>query len=277
MKKKVALAAALICALIVLPLTERVWANPNPGPAPPDINISYSYDWLGNLVLKFHSSTWMDTNNSKREAWYSLDGQGNVSIPLTFTGWSYWDRYRFSEVEGEASVPIWSHGWSFGPHILNVTAVYDYGSYALTSTKTVYIGQPEPTPTPAVLSFISPQNQTTYNSGNVSLVFTVNSKVLYSYYALDETDDSLTSGWKRFEGNITLTGLSAGQHKVEVFAQTENTTPRYVEETVVFKVDPNSPQPSVPEFTGGAILAVLLLTLTLAACVRLARKQRLQT
>jgi hypothetical protein len=274
MKKKAALAAALICALIMMPFTEHAVANPNPGPAPPDIKISYSYDWLGNLVLKFHSSTWMDTNTTKRQAWYSLDGQGNVSIPLTFKGWTYWDRYRFSEVEGEASVPIWSHGWSFGPHVLNVTAVYDYGSYALTSTKTVYIGQPEPTPTPVMLSFISPQNQTTYNSGNVSLVFTVNSKVLYSYYALDETDDSLTSGWKRFEGNITLTGLSAGQHKIEVFAQT---SPGYVEETVVFNVDPNSPQPSVPEFTGGAFLAVLLLALTLAACVRLARKQRLQT
>jgi hypothetical protein len=277
MKKKAALAAALICTLIILPFTEQVGANPNPGPAPPDINVSYSYDWLGNLVLKFHSSTWMDTNTSKREAWYSLDGQNKVSIPLTFKGWTYWDHYCFSEVEGEASIPIWSHGWSFGPHILNVTAVYDYGSYALTNNRTFYIGQPEPTPTPAALSFISPQNQTTYNSGNVSLVFTVNSKVLYAYYTLDKTEDSSTKGWNRFDGNITLTGLSAGQHKIEVFAQTENTTPGYVEETVVFNVDPNSPQPSVPEFTGGAFLAVLLLTLTLAAFVRLTRKRCLQT
>jgi hypothetical protein len=271
MKKKVAFAAALICVLIMLPFTERVWANPNPQPAPPDINISYSYDWLGNLVLKFHSSTWMDTNTTKRKAWYSLDGQDNVSIPLTFTGWSYWDHYRFSEVEGEASIPIWSHGWSFGPHILNVTAVYDYGSYSLTSTKTVYIGQPEPTPTPALMTFLSPQNQATYNSGNVSLVFTVNSKVQYSYYTLDKNDSS-TKDWNRFDGNITLTSLSEGPHKVTVFVSTENTSPGYIEQTVVFNVDLNSPQPSVPEFTGVAFLAVLLLTLTLLACVRLTRK-----
>jgi hypothetical protein len=126
-----------------------------------------------------------------------------------------------------------------------------------------------------LLSFISPQNQTTFNSGNVTIFFTVNSNVAYSYYTLDKIGDS-TSGWKRFEGNLTLTGLSEGQHKVTVFVSTENTSPGYIEQTVVFNVDPNSPSPSVPEFTGAAFLVVLLLTLTLAACVGLARKRSLQ-
>jgi hypothetical protein len=68
---------------------------------------------------------------------------------------------------------------------------------------------------------ISPLNQTTYNTKQVPLTYTIAREVLWSYYSLDSKYDS---NLKSFNGNITLPSLSEGQHEL-MLAVTTKTSP----------------------------------------------------
>jgi hypothetical protein len=259
----------LVILLVGVSLVEVARANPY-AYGPPSINITYSSEPSTNsVVLKIGITMWRDPNNCTREAWYSLDGHEKIPIPLTFKGSSGSGDYIFSEVTGETKMPLWSQG----PHIINVTIKYDYGSFSLIDSKFSYIGQPEPTPTPPILNLISPKNQSIYNIGQVPITYTVNSRVTYSYYALDTAG---TSGWKPFTGNTTINGLSEGSHKLRIFLQIEDTSPGYIEEAVTFQVGSNtessvsSPTPtsSVAEFSWLTILPLLLAIPIALAIVR---------
>ena len=61
---------------------------------------------------------------------------------------------------------------------------------------------------------ISPLNQTTYNSNQVSVTYTVNAKIIDSAYILDTSD--YAPKWLDLAGNITLTNLSEGSHKLKL-------------------------------------------------------------
>ena len=65
-----------------------------------------------------------------------------------------------------------------------------------------------------ILTVISPQNQT-YNTNQVVVIYNTNSKVLMSYYKLDNQD------WTFFKGNITLSNLSIGSHTLVLSVVTE--------------------------------------------------------
>lgn len=71
------------------------------------------------------------------------------------------------------------------------------------------------------LRVISPTNQTTYNTNSVHLTYSIDSKVIWSYYALDSTSNMPSGNFIRFNGNITLTDLPEGSHKIIVSVQTE--------------------------------------------------------
>ena len=71
------------------------------------------------------------------------------------------------------------------------------------------------------LTMISPQNQTTYNTNKVDIIYHVNSEVNWSYYAIDSSSYSQTDNWISFNGNITLSVLSEGSHKLAISAKTE--------------------------------------------------------
>ena len=244
MQKTILLLAVIIIILLsaMLQLQPPAKANPYSGPGPPSINVTYSPDFLTNsVILKIDVMVWRDTTKSRREAWYSLDGQKNVSIPLTFKGMIVSGGYPFSEVTGQITMPMWSQG----PHTLNVTVVYTQGNYISTAgSKTLYIGQPEPTPTPPILTVISPQNQTTYHNKQVPIVYNLNLKVVWSYYALDTEGRPETSDWKVFTGNFTLSGLAAGSHRIIISVKAETDfVPSFTEKTIDFKVD-SSNEPS---------------------------------
>ena len=70
------------------------------------------------------------------------------------------------------------------------------------------------------LIIISPQNLT-YNTNKVDIIYHVNSKVIWSYYAIDSISFSPTGNWIPFKGNITLDGLSEGSHEVAISVKTE--------------------------------------------------------
>jgi len=93
----------------------------------------------------------------------------------------------------------------------------------------------------------SPLNQTTYNSTQVPLVYISNSKVLWSYYRLGAYG---SSDLKNFDGNITLSNLSQGQHELNVYVTTNisasNPTYRDIYQTIphqiIFYVDTVAPK-----------------------------------
>jgi hypothetical protein len=107
-------------------------------------------------------------------------------------------------------------------------------------------------PKPSILRVISPTN-TTYASNSIELTYTVDSKVLWSYYSIDASENaeqhnpeypgiehiSNSGGWIHFSGNITLT-LSEGPHRLRVAVQTEESRHSSVPiayQTIDFTID----------------------------------------
>ena len=94
---------------------------------------------------------------------------------------------------------------------------------------------------PPKLTVISPQNQGTYSTGEVAITYNINAKVIYSYYALDVAGiPSQVSDWTYFKGNITLSGLSEGSHKIIISVDSEasgQTSPINLEQTIYFNID----------------------------------------
>ena len=140
---------------------------------------------------------------------------------------------------------------------------------------------PPQTPTTTISftpSIISPQNQTTYSTNQVPLTYTIGTEVLWSYYSIDSRNNS---DLKSFNGNITLTDLSEGQHELMV-AVTTKTSPLYDQPTqtiqrITFFVntaDPSvtptptsTPTPTVPELSWLVIVPLLLSVLAVVAIV----------
>ena len=71
------------------------------------------------------------------------------------------------------------------------------------------------------LRVISPTNKTTYPTNSIQLTYTIDSKVIWSYYALDSPSNVNIDNWISFKGNITVTELSEGSHKIILSVQTE--------------------------------------------------------
>jgi hypothetical protein len=87
-------------------------------------------------------------------------------------------------------------------------------------------------PKPSIINVISPTNKT-YSTNTIELTYTVNSKVLWSYYLLDPSEQGSNpgeytginklftlNGLVPFKGNITL-NLPEGTHRIVFAIQTE--------------------------------------------------------
>jgi hypothetical protein len=96
----------------------------------------------------------------------------------------------------------------------------------------------------------SPLNQT-YNTNQVQLTYTINNRVVWAFYQLDDS-----SAWESFSGSQTTTvkNLSEGSHKIDVTVQyivTEGTGEIYTQKaTVFFAIDSTS-------FNANALLFVV--------------------
>ncbi len=139
------------------------------------------------------------------------------------------------------------------------------------------VNVPQIAQTQGVFTVVLPENQVTYNANQVPIIYSVDSKVIWSYYALDTVGEPESSERKSFNGNITLTGLSQGSHKLVISVKTEANTPSIpiFEQTILFKADSNAPiasnptsidpTPNVPELSWLVILPLLLTVLVMAA------------
>jgi len=109
-------------------------------------------------------------------------------------------------------------------------------------------------PKPSILRVVSPIN-TTYASNTIKLTYSINSKVLWSYYGLDLSKPNSGSsqytginelfalnGLVPFKGNITL-NVPEGQHRIMIAVQTEESRGSSVPiayQTIDFIIDTTS-------------------------------------
>ena len=134
----------------------------------------------------------------------------------------------------------------------NIVASNFQSRFSVSDTISQPINVPSQIPqTSGVFTVISPKNQATYNTNQVPINYSVDSKVIWSYYALDTAGEPQSSDWKSFNGNITLIGLSEGSHKLVISVKTEANTPSIpiFEQTISFNADTNAPVASDPTLT----------------------------
>jgi hypothetical protein len=123
---------------------------------------------------------------------------------------------------------------------------------------------------PPIPFMISPLNQTTYTTNQVQLTYSVNSKVIWSYYSLDDYHSS-------FEGNITLPAISAGSHKLRLFVTTESyelTTYKDSIQTIYFTIDTTISDSRANNLLLTAALIILGLFLVILTAVFYKRKRK---
>jgi hypothetical protein len=240
------------------------------------------------ISLSIHASEIGSSPGIKRIS-YSLDGKPNVTLSIT---------QGYTEASGTGTLENLTDGY----HTLTAYALPNLGIeiststvFAVNASKTVIYSTPPPIPTPYPTSspapvhylpvMISPLNQTTYNTNQVPLVYTINSSVFYSYYSIDSP--SPNNGWTSFDGNITLPSLSEGQHNLALNVATYEPHQTYSTiQTVTFYIHtvdatptPNpvhtsqpSPTPTVPEFSLLAIITLMVSILSVAVAFRRHRK-----
>ena len=103
---------------------------------------------------------------------------------------------------------------------------------------------------PPAVAVVSPEN-TTYTSGDISLEFTVNKQSAWIGYSIDGQDNTTVNG------NVTLTGLSAGLHNVTAYAKDkfDNTG---ASETITFNVTEPFPTTLIAAASGASAAAMII-------------------
>jgi hypothetical protein len=178
----------------------------------PNVDISFDYHVPNTQVDSFS---------------YSLDGNANSTLTSSKKAYSsnIVNYTIFKTLENLAN----------GIHKIIVYAHFSNNTVSpiLSSTITV-----DTTFIPPIPFMISPLNQTTYNTKQVPLTYTINSKILWSYYSIDATD--YIPGFRGFSGNITLPSLSEGSHKLKLVVTTEameTTIYSDTVQTIYFSID----------------------------------------
>jgi hypothetical protein len=116
------------------------------------------------------------------------------------------------------------------PTLTTTPTIQPTGNLTVTPKTTLETTPTAPTvtviPKPSTLGVISPTINATYHTNAVDLTYTIDSKVLWSYYDLDSNGYVSLENLFRlnvlvpFKGNITL-NLSEGPHRLMIAVQTE--------------------------------------------------------
>jgi hypothetical protein len=161
---KAALISLIIAVLVGASFIVMVRANPHIGPVDPAFTIHsprYSMNQTSSIMLNFTIEVVGDWDyiNCSRQAQYSLDGQGNNSVPLTYIGQEKVMGYPSSLVFGSTTLPDLT-GFQ---HTIELYTKYNYGNYTLNGHRsfTFYTGMP-----PGMPSY----TPFPYNQGNRNLL-----------------------------------------------------------------------------------------------------------
>ena len=104
---------------------------------------------------------------------------------------------------------------------------------------------------PPTISVISPKN-TTYESSNVSLAFTVNKPVSWIGYSLDGQANITVTG------NTTLTSLASGLHNITVYAK-DNSESMGVSDVITFSIPAESfPIAPIATVSGATVVIAMV-------------------
>jgi len=269
-----ALTTVLVIIFLVQPIAQVTVVEANPfipwSPRPglyltPNIQIYIEYDIENNLPQ-------IDSFS------FSLDKKANSTLSFRISEVNMTVYSRDSperHVEGtkySVSEPL--ENLANGNHTI---VVYAYFSDGKVKSIMDTIFTVDTTLKPIVI-LISPLNQTTYNTKQVPLTYTTNSKVLFSYYSIDSIK---SPDLKNFNGNFTLPILSEGKHVLNVHVTTNiSKTDMFptIHHTIIFYIDTTAPSltptpsPTVPEFSW---LMILPLFLSVLFIVVLFRKRKL--
>ena len=238
--KKTAITLILVLTMILVGVkaTKLVEANFYPfGGGPPTVVVSsphaapYIYV-TPNLDLSFDYNAQKNLTQVASFS-YSLDKSANITLLTSKV-------IDFSEYNS-CSVFRPLGNLANGNHTLTVYAYFadESGSSIIDITFTVDTDFIPPEP-----FIISPLNQT-YNTSEVPLIYTIDSKIFRSYYSLDTANYGF--GRIEFTGNTTLTNLSEGSHTFRLSLETESHSLERYEYfflTVYFTIDSNQSTPT---------------------------------
>ncbi len=112
------------------------------------------------------------------------------------------------------------------------------------------------------ITTISPLNQT-YSTNEVPLIYSIDAKITWSYYSIDDAKDVT------FNGNITLTDLSEGSHKIKINALYESdkySFSKYTSQTTYFTVNSDhiSNPLTIDSQTSAAVSAIVAIAIVLS-------------
>jgi hypothetical protein len=239
MKKKTIIKTIIVVAIavffIAVPITQFLFMRTTAFP----YNALYqdgNHSIMGNFSpnLQFYKTNTIDVSfdYAQPRNWteissfsYSLNESTNDK--LAFSRWSD-NKYQVYHVFGTL------RDLSNANYDLTVYANYSNGTSKQINIHELIIDTNFVQPT---LRVISPTNQT-YHTNSLDLTYSVNSKVLWSYYALDIVSFGDTRHWLPFSGNITITNLSEGSHKLLIEVQTEgNKFSQQIQQIIYFNID----------------------------------------
>ena len=139
-------------------------------------------------------------------------------------------------------------------HKLKVYAHFSNKTVSPIMDQTIVVDTAYIQPTPFM---ISPLNQTTYNTRQIEVAYTINAKIFFYTYTLDNknyasksisVNGNATLTNLGLTGNTTLTNLSDGSHKLKLILTIQPYERYYYETcfvTVYFNVDSQEPSPSL--------------------------------
>jgi len=275
----------------IIPTSPQVF--PEKQPIPYFLNISIPPSWFGNNLLhcEIYSISYVIDNTGIITGIAGADGAKGPHGPtvINCSKPAYIPVYTVDlpYITLTGTIP----SQSLGNHTMDFQILWsDYGDNIMASnfltrfSVSDKINQPINTPssiaaqTP-VFAVISPENQVTYNINHVPVIYNVDSKIIWAYYSLDGQNKS--SDWVSFQGNITLSGLSEGSHKLIISVKTEANIGTMIptfEQTIYFNADRNAPiainptltapTPTVPELSWLIILPLFLSILFFVVLIR---------
>jgi hypothetical protein len=124
------------------------------------------------------------------------------------------EQWNMTYADVSTSLPILASGSFYSASSLIRTSDGGYAIIGTVLEDTAWLTKisPEPDVSPPVVSISNPKSKT-YDTGNVSLTFTVNEPAAWIGYSLDGKDNAT------IVENITLSGLSKGAHNLTVYAE----------------------------------------------------------
>jgi hypothetical protein len=248
--------AILVIGFLMAPLAQFGAVEANPFGFTPSPGI-YVYSptpeqiyWEPNVEISFKII--LDSDLAQIDSFfYSLDNK--ASSPLTFSRNT--EDHFVNDVKYTVNTILVSKtlaNLTDSIHRIAVFAHYSDGTIKSILYRSITVDTTLPNPyAPLTPVIVSPVNQTTYNTAEVPLTYTIEKEILWSYYSLDSIDNS---DLKYFEGNITLHSISEGQHKLRLYVTanpTPEVDPRYEQvnyhstgQTIIFYVDTTAPKVS---------------------------------